>query len=357
MKGPALSKRICDVLRDEIEAGTYKIGGLLPNLEALMARFGAGEYAVRRAVRQLRSEGLVTIRRHVGAIVNDKTQGAWKGCIAFIAVRMSGSFFAQILELEFSRRFSAAGYSLVPVFLDPDANREVNIEALKRPLANGLSFAICHCLEKQVTDLLDGAGVPYVVVNGFTKDFPHARAVIRDGFRRCYADLIKAMCEAGVRTVLEIDLERRVDRSFKIQLLNAGIATKRMMCGTLSGYQRIGDVKTLGHRMITTFFADERHRAHPPDAILFDDDYLAFGGIVAILEAGLRIPGDIKVVSFANRGNEPVLGLSLARIENDPAAYGAAVADYVLAVLAGRNPRPPRIEYRFVPGESLGGAS
>ena len=135
MKGPALSKRICDVLRDEIEAGTYKIGGLLPDLEALMARFGAGEYAVRRALRQLRSEGLVTIRRHVGVIVNDKTQGAWKGCVAFIAVRMSGSFFAQILELEFSRRFSAAGYSLVPVFLDPDANRAVNIEALKRPLA------------------------------------------------------------------------------------------------------------------------------------------------------------------------------------------------------------------------------
>ena len=75
---------------------------------------------------------------------------------------------------------------------------------------------------------------------------------------------------------------------------------------------------------------------------------------MAILEAGLRIPEDIKVVSFANRGNEPVLGLSLARIENDPAAYGDAVADYVLALLAGRNPRPPRIEYRFVPGESLG---
>ena len=82
--------------------------------------------------------------------------------------------------------------------------------------------------------------------------------------------------------------------------------------------------------------------------------HLAFGGIVAILEAGLRIPDDIRVVSFANRGNEPVLGLSLARIENDPTAYGAAVADYVLAVLAGRNPRPPRIEYRFIPGESLG---
>ena len=318
-----------------------------------MVRFDAGEYAVRRALRQLRSEGLVTIRRHVGVIVNDKTQGAWKGCIAFIAVRMSGSYFAQILELQFSRQFAAAGYSLIPVFLDPDANRAVNIEALKRPLANGLTFAICHCLERQVTDLLDSAGVPYVVINGFTKDFPHARAVIRDGFRRCYADLIQAMRAAGVQTVLEIDLQRRIDRSFKIQLRNAGIATNRIMCETLPGYQLIGDVKTLGHDTIATFFADERHRAHPPDAILFDDDYLAFGGIVAILEAGLRIPEDIKVVSFANRGNEPVLGVSLARIENDPAAYGDAVVDYVLALLAGRNPHPPRIEYRFVPGESL----
>ncbi len=354
MKGPALSKRICDVLRGEIEAGTYRIGGFLPDLEALMARFGTGEYAVRRAVRQLRSEGLVTIRRHVGVIVNDKALGTWKGRIAFIAVRMSGSFLAQMLELQFARRFEAEGYSIVPIFLDFGGDGGLDLGNFARHLANGFSFAICYCIDGQVTSLLDRTGVPYVVLNRSAKEFPRACGVFRENFRRAYSDLIGAMNAAGVRRILEVDMERTIDRSFKNQLFEAGIATQRLMCkADADNLPHISSVKNSGHRAISDFFSDPMHRTHPPDAILFEDDYLAVGGIVAILEAGLRIPKDIKVVSFANRGNEPVLGVSLARIENDPVSYGNTVADYVLAILAGRKAKPPHIEYRFVPGESL----
>ncbi len=355
MKVPSLSKSIYATLRDEIAAGTYRIGGLLPNLDSLRRRFGAGEYAVRRALRRLRDEGLVTIRRHVGVIVNDKALGAWKGRIAFIAIRMSGSFLAQMLELRFARRFEEEGYSVVPIFLDFEENGTLDLGNLIRHIANGFSFAICYCSTRQLMDLLDCAGVPYVVLHRSAKEFPRARCVFRENFKRAYSDLIGAMFTARVRRVLEVDMERPIDRGFINQLFDAGIAMQRVMCvPDIDDRPYCSSVKNCGHRAVADYFAELRHRAHPPDAVLFDDDYLAVGGIVAILEAGLRIPEDIKVVSFVNRGNEPVLGVSLARIENDPATYADAVADYVLALLAGRNPRPPRIEYRFVPGESLG---
>ena len=87
---------------------------------------------------------------------------------------------------------------------------------------------------------------------------------------------------------------------------------------------------------------------------LFDDDYLASGGLVALLEAGLRIPDDIRVATFCNRGDEPVMAVSFARIECDPTACADAAADYTLAVLAGKQPKLPRPEFTFIPGDSLG---
>ena len=353
-KPESITGRIHDALRDDLARGVYRVGGALPSVDALRERFGAGEYAVRRALRRLRDEGFVTITRHVGAVATGKARGTWRGTVAFIAVRMSGSFFAQALEEQFAKRFASAGYSLVMVYLDSVDGKVGNVEALSRHLANGIAFAICACSDEDVIHPLDQAGVPYIIVGNFQREFPNARAIIREDFRECYADLIAAMRARGVRRVLEIDEERTIDRGFKGQLFEAGILTQQLMC-RCNEEQRwhMNDVKRCGHRVVAEFLADPKNRADLPDAILFEDDYLAFGGIVAILEAGLRIPRDIRVVSFTNAGNEPVLGVSLARIVNDPETLGDAVADYVLALLAGRRAEPPRIAYRFVSGDSL----
>ncbi len=115
----------------------------------------------------------------------------------------------------------------------------------------------------------------------------------------------------------------------------------------------LGTVREAGYRTVADFFADERNRRELPDAILFDDDYLAAGGIAALLEAGLRIPEDVGVVSFMNKGNEVVIGKRITGIGCDPAAEGDIVAAYVLKLLVGKHPAPPRIPWCFFPGESL----
>ena len=127
-----------------------------------------------------------------------------------------------------------------------------------------------------------------------------------------------------------------------------------MMC-TLDGEipNSLEDVKRSGYLGVAKFLADEKNRKRLPDVIIFDDDYLAVGGIAALLEQGLRIPHDVRVVTYSNTGNAPIIGVSLARIENDPAAYGDAVANYVLNLLTGHRSSPPRVRWRFIPGDSL----
>ena len=56
-----------------------------------------------------------------------------------------------------------------------------------------------------------------------------------------------------------------------------------------------------------------------------------------------RIPADVQVATWANRGNGPVFPQPLTRIEMDPVAHGRAIAERVLAVLAGRPPKQPLV--------------
>jgi len=67
-----------------------------------------------------------------------------------------------------------------------------------------------------------------------------------------------------------------------------------------------------------------------PDVFLFTDDHLAQGGVLALMERGIRIPEDVKVVTHANRGLGPYWVKPFSRLEMDPIAQGAVVAKAVL---------------------------
>ena len=73
-----------------------------------------------------------------------------------------------------------------------------------------------------------------------------------------------------------------------------------------------------------------------PDVILFTDDYLAQGGLLALRKNGIRIPEDVSVVSFTNKGHLPIWDQPLTRLEMDPIAHGTALARAVRTYLHGK---------------------
>ncbi len=352
--GHTKARTIAEAIRQEMADGRYRAGGMLPPVAELCKRFAATGNAVRCALHLLRDEGFVDITKHVGTVVTDKAAGAWKGHVLFVHTSVCASYYAQRLALRLGGRFEESGWCLHPVFLEPNVDGQMNVARLSRHLAAGVSFAIVLGDSRQIAELLDGAAVPYVFLDGYTRDFPNARAVIRVETAECYADLIRVLKARGVRTLHEFDYDRRMDRSFKSQLLKAGIDVRRTLCAyEIDHEHELNDVRACGHRAVADFLADPKRHARLPDVLLFDDDYLAFGGIAALLEAGLRIPDDIRVVIWSNKGNEPALGVTLARIENDPVSFADALSNYVIDLLEGRRATPPRFKLRFVPGESL----
>ena len=345
------SAEIAAALRVELEVGALRTGAALPPVDDLRRRFGAGEYAVRHALQQLRDEGLIVLRSRTGARATGKAQQTWKGTVAFVCQGF-GSFYHHSMALHFGRRIEEAGWRCVTVFMAIDSDGTPDISPLQRHLANGIDFVVGVFDRPMISDLLSRAGVRHVVVNGFARDFPKADAVMKCDHSTAFGELIAALKSANVKSILEFDFERITDRYFKVQLLKEGFDVRRLMHTVATpGRSDPNVIREAGYREVTDYFAGGSHRF--PDAILFDDDYFATGGIFALRDAGLRIPEDVRVASFMNKGNESTFGRRITGFGYAPAEDGPAIADYVAQTLAGGHPRPPVIRWRYFPGDSL----
>ena len=67
--GAPLYLQLAAALRDDIVAGLFPVGSLLPTEEGLGERFGVSRHTVREALRLLREDGLVSSRRGAGTRV------------------------------------------------------------------------------------------------------------------------------------------------------------------------------------------------------------------------------------------------------------------------------------------------
>ena len=128
-----------------------------------------------------------------------------------------------------------------------------------------------------------------------------------------------------------------------------GIKSGWMTVPRMDGLGRYEGIERSAYNMFMSL-----PRTSFPDVFLFWDDFVAQGALTAFLGRGLRIPGDIKVVSLANRGLGPVYSESLTRFECDAAEAGEKVAAFALALLAkGRLPPPPAITPHYVFGRTF----
>ena len=91
-----------------------------------------------------------------------------------------------------------------------------------------------------------------------------------------------------------------------------------------------------------------------PDLVFFSDDHLATGGLWAFAEAGVDVPNAVKVVTWANRGDEPAYFKDLTMMVMDPRAHGSAIAKSVIEWLEkGRLSECPTLGPEYVCGQTF----
>jgi LacI family transcriptional regulator len=153
------------------------------------------------------------------------------------------------------------------------------------------------------------------------------------------AEVVKHLRETGRKRIAHIagSLTSRPgpDRllGYRSELARAGLPTPEE-------YVEHGDYY---HR--SAFEATKRLLAlpEPPDAVTCASDAMAIGAILAIEEAGLRVPEDIAVTGFDDAGFASSCRPPLTTVRQDSEGLGAAAAEAILRMLERPKAAPPAL--------------
>ena len=140
---------------------------------------------------------------------------------------------------------------------------------------------------------LENSGLPVVDASGAPNGrFPCVRTDYYDAFFR----MATAVIEKGCREIYVVTAEtykRYPNLYARVEGVTAACAGAAQ-CTVFAGSRekKISDVEA-GYQITADMLSSAR-----PDAILYSNDYHAFGGLKAIHEKGLRVPDDLLVCGF-----------------------------------------------------------
>ena len=315
---------------------------------------------VSKVVRGCADVGAETRRRVLARIKELNYQPNWVArglaarrtfMIGLIVPDLMHSFFAEIAK-GVAAAIRPAGFDVVICNSEEDGAFESSeVDRLLARQVDGLILASAQPPSSlAVFDRIDLRNVPYVLID---RRFPDSRA-----------SYVGADDEAIGRLATSHLVERGCRRIAHIT--GPPVATGR---GRLNGYRAALAAANLplpetyiAHATddATGYEAARRLLAvNPrPDAIFGYNDPIAAGAMKAALEAGIAIPGEIKVIGVGNVHYSDLLRVSLSTIDQSSDAIGRQAAEILLKAIGSKRRRSSRtviIEPKLIVRESTGG--
>ena len=328
-----LVDQITDGIRRAIRTGYYRAGDTLPPMRVFEELFGVSRIVTNAVMANLTADGLVHPRRGAGAEVLGSGERIWKGSVLVVFRDESGVFYMNVLGSRIRDVLVRAGY-LVSQVAVPNGPRGRDFSLMDANLRQHMDLAILVFDDAEIERRLSSAGIPYIVVGDGGGGGASCVGAIR--YRRdTQAHLILKQCLAtGVRSILQVTVAEFPHDDLGKAFAGSGIKVKTWNVRRAAGMGHPldflkGAVDAFERRI-------SRGRDWLPDLLYFADDHLATGAFAVLPSHGVRIPEDVKVVSWANAGYGPVFRVSVARVEMDPVVDGDAVAVHAISYLDSR---------------------
>jgi DNA-binding LacI/PurR family transcriptional regulator len=348
----SLSKQMTDGLREAIASGRYKAGDVLPTILEWSKLLGVSIRVPEAAIAALVREGLVTAQKRIGCVVNARRQDVWNGRVLVVVPDGDHVYYHNVLVGRLRARVAAAGYMFSQVTVLRKENGRYDFRQLGHELKARPDFTLLVENRPEIERLLSKSGVAFGVFGQNRCALPGCVANFRRNNDAAVPDIV-AHCErAGVRRILQVTKETGGNFDAVPQLREFGFEVDEWQTPVFFDYGRAEGTERGAFAAFRERFAKEG-RAWLPELMVFTDDFVASGALIAMLMEGIVIPKDLKVISLANKGIGPVFPVSLTRVENDPGLHGDALADAVSAFLLGRKMRDGEIVPRYIVGESF----
>lgn len=347
-----LAEQIAAGLRTAIETGYYRAGDILPPVRDLAETLGVSMGMAFQALAIIREEGLVSPRPAVGSVVCARERPLWKGQVLVVVPPGIGNYRENTVHAVLRDTLTAAGYMPLAATVPRTASEGgADFALLETMLRQQVDLTVCLHDASFVTSWFGRHGVKFAL---FGRLATTARSCV--GFVGTRDDLaldgFVARCRAaGVSSVLQLTAIGNGPDAVPA-LRAVGIRASDWRIPPPNGGR---DAMGLVQRAADEFAVRiARGRRWLPDLLFFRDDHLAAGALVSLLAAGIRIPQDVRVATWANKGLGPPFPVPLDRMEMDNEAAGRTLAECVLAHLrTGEFPQNVVVGPTYIPGETI----
>ena len=346
-----LSLQLVDGLRAAIKGRRVADGDVLPSISEWANRLQCSTRVAREAYARLRAEGLVVQRPRCGTRVCLEGAKVWNGHVMIVVVgEMVGFYRVQMVETVASR-LESHGVRVTRAVVPRIDARRCDLVRLRSYLDEKPDLVILQThVESVVREV--AARVPHISLSAMASARRSRRWVgaIDQAIDSAYAEFACRLAKAGVRHVAVADFQRFPHEVYQL-LENAGIKPTRWLFPP-EVQRNVASIRQAAFEGMRELMSKPGFAF--PQVIYIADDHVAQGALMAFSEMGVKIPGDVSVVSFCNAGDIPISPVELARIETDPTGVGMRAAEAALEYLkTKRRVGTPAVPARFVPGASL----
>lgn len=248
--------------------------------------------------------------------------------IAVIIPERINSFFAQVMD-GIEEIAQEHGYHLLVYNTHEDIERERKIVNL---LLNGRADAIAMSVTSQTSDIshlqkLHDRGLPIIFFDRIRAEIPTTKFITND-YESAYdgtKHLIKQGCKkiAFLTLCKDLSISKERLRGFNDAIKNEGLEVDPAM--TLYCTHEEDQNIQLIEEMLSS--------SNRPDGIVSSVEKLAFATYHAVKRTKLRIPNDLKLISFSNSSIGGLLNPSLTTITQPASLIGSECAKLLIKKL------------------------
>lgn len=331
--GVPLVEQMFQGLRKAIVSGCYRPGQMLPGIRELAVATGVSEKVSRQALARLAEIGWCVSRRGTRSIVADRGKERL-GRVLFFNSETGFGFHTSWMVGAIRTRLLKADYRLTAISAY-DIRKDGSSRLLSESLRERWDLVIELGMRLGARRAIEESGWPFLVLGDGGRCVPSeaenciGQIELRTGL--AVPEFVRACVKGGVRSVVQF---LYAEGGFDVAEM---LAMPGIPCQTIRipRYRNPFAMYRGGYEQMVALLKKARGRL--PDVLLFTDDHLAQGGLLALMERGVHVPEDVRVVTHANRGFGPFWIKPLTRLEMDPVAQGNAVARAVLAYLKTRH--------------------
>ena len=346
-RGGSAYLKIADEMERLMAAEKWRLGQKLPSTKELATMFNVTPPTVQRSLSRLARRGFIKRTRRKGTFVTygDTDDGKIAIVLGCDPLKIESRYYSLLLDT--IRHMASARDIPVKYYLDIDeSNYGRTIRELEADIVSGEVSTIVHaCDSVMLLEWIATSEVKAHFIDLPALDFRQSVAIgfdylIKRGFKK--TAFISMASKSRTENLME-----REGLNDAMALNHGRVDAPLFICG--------GDVPMDGYEIILKLLAPRR-RIDRPDALFIHHDLMTVGALQAIAELGLKIPGDIALLTHANKGIQFLSQIPITRVEFDPKTVATRLIDHLTLKgpfrpdISNANPVKPRL----ISGKSCG---